>query len=112
VTRGNGFTLYFLGDKSFDVPNQDIDAIENREWMYQQNHLFIEIQHYWNSEYDTNFSLKPTPNNGLKSINFSGNLDVLKERLIAKNISFRQENDKISFETIDKHLATIENSIP
>ena len=56
VKRGAGFTLYFLGDKKLQPPNPDIDAIENREWMYQQSHLFIEIQHYWSSEFDDEFS--------------------------------------------------------
>ena len=109
VTRGNGFTLYFLGDKNLNVPNLDIDAIENREWMYQQSHLFIEIQHYWNSEYDTNFSLKSTPDNGLKRINFSGDLKLLKEKLEINNIPFRQEGESITFETIDKHLISLKN---
>ncbi len=110
VDRGEGFTLYFLGNKNLQAPNPDIDAIENREWMYQQNHLFIEIQHYWNSEYDIDFSLKPTECNGLKSINFSGNLNVIKERLMKNKISFHQEKDKIIFETIDKHQILLKNN--
>lgn len=110
VDRGKGFTLYFLGNKNLQVPNPDIDAIENREWMYQQNHLFIEIQHYWNSEYDIDFSLKPTEGNGLKSINFSGSLNVIKERLMKNKISFHQEKDKIIFETIDKHQISLKNN--
>ncbi|WP_350293721.1 VOC family protein [uncultured Croceitalea sp.] len=111
VTRTNGFTLYFLGDKSLQTPNPDIDALENREWMYQQSHLFIEIQHYWNSEYDAEFALKAKQNNGLQSINFLGDLPLLKKRLKTNNISFHQNNNKITFETIDKHLITLENSI-
>ncbi|MGY0425825.1 MAG: hypothetical protein ACWIPI_03225, partial [Polaribacter sp.] len=111
VTRGKGFTLYFLGNKNLQAPNLDIDAIENREWMYQQSHLFIEIQHYWNSEYDTDFSLKSTQNNGLQNINFSGNLQLLKKRLTNNNISFIQKNDKIIFKTVDKHLISFKNCI-
>ena len=111
VDRANGFTLYFLGDKNLNVPNPDIDAIENREWMYQQCHLFVEIQHYWNSEYDTDFSLKPTLNNGLKSINFSGDITILKEKLKKENILFYQKENKITFETIDKHLVSLKNCI-
>ncbi len=107
VKRGNGFTLYFLGDRNLNVPNKDIDAVENREWMYQQSHWFIEIQHYWGSEYNDDFALKSTFNNGLKRINFSGDLGVLKDRLVINNIPFRQENDKIIFETVDKHEITL-----
>lgn len=111
VNRGNGFTLYFLGGKNLNVPNPNIDAIENREWMYQQSHLFIEIQHYWNSEYDTDFSLNPTLNNGLQSVNFSGDIAVLKEKLKKENISFHQKENKITFETIDKYIVSLKNDV-
>lgn len=109
VNRGKGFTLYFLGDKTLTPPNPDIDAIENREWMYQQRHLFIEIQYYWNSEYDEEFSLNSGTQNGLQSINFSGNKTLLKEKLIANIISFHDEENTIVFETPDKHVISCEN---
>lgn len=103
VNRKNGFTLYFLGSKNLKAPNPDMDAIENREWMYQQEHLFIEIQHYWNSEYDNDFVLNASQNNGLQSINFKGNLERLKERLKKNHISYQEEKDKVIFKTIDDH---------
>ncbi len=107
VDRSNGFTLYFLGDKTLRPPNPDIDAIENREWMYQQSHLFIEIQHYWGSEYDKDFSLNSTSINGLQTINFSGNIVALKEKLKAKSIMFNEEVDKVIFYTVDKHKIVV-----
>lgn len=109
VDRGNGFTLYFLGDKSLEVPNPDIDAIENREWMYQQSHLFIEIQHYWNSEYDDEFYLKSDSKNGLQSINFTGDLSILKGRLLEKDISFQEEEGMLVFKTLDGHTILFKN---
>lgn len=107
VNRGRGFTLYFLGNKNLEAPTPDIDAIENREWMYQQSHLFIEIQHYWNSEYDLDFDLNNNKTNGLQSINFSGDIAVIKERLQTNNITYQESKGNITFETIDKHIITI-----
>lgn len=108
VERGNGFTLYFLGDKHLQAPNADIDAIENREWMYQQSHLFIEIQHYWNSEYDATFQLHAQENSGLQSINFIGDIALLKQRLIAKGMAFEEQENAIAFKTIDGHTVVVE----
>ena len=108
VNRGKGFTLYFLGDKNLQAPNPDIDAIENRKWMYQQSHLFIEIQHFWNSEYDNDFNLENTQQTGLQTINFSGDLDELKERLRLHNIAFKQGKDNISFDTLDNYTIVVE----
>lgn len=72
VDKGNGFTLYFLGNKDLKPPVNDIDALENREWMYQQKATFIELQHYWGSEYqkDFEFQTKETLPMGLDSIHF------------------------------------------
>ncbi|MGB0870598.1 MAG: VOC family protein [Flavobacteriales bacterium] len=107
VNRGRGFTLYFLGNKNLEAPTPDIDAIENREWMYQQSHLFIEIQHFWNSEYDLDFDLNNNKTNGLQSINFYGDIAVIKERLQTYNITFQEAKGNITFETIDKHVISI-----
>lgn len=73
VERGNGFTLYFLADKSLQPPNADIDAIENREWMYQQKATFIELQHYWGSEHQPGFELQNKANSvqGFKGLRFA-----------------------------------------
>ncbi len=102
VNRGKGFSLFFLGSKNLKAPSPDIDAIENRKWMYQQNHLFIEIQHYWNSEYDEEFELT-TPKNGLQKVNFIGDLTSLKQRLIDHQIEFQEVENSISIETIDRY---------
>jgi len=110
VDRGRGFTLYFLGHKNLKVPSIDIDAIENREWMYQQSHLFIEIQHYWNSENNPDFYLNASDKNGLRTINFSGNLEILKKRLIANNIVYNEINDEIIFQNIDHHKISVKTA--
>ncbi|TPN85181.1 VOC family protein [Aquimarina algicola] len=106
VERGRGFTLYFLGNKELTPPSQDIDAIENREWMYQQNHLFIEIQYYWGSEHDHTFALHSNPL-GFASLTFVGDVSVIKNKLQQSNISFSDHQDgsetknQIHFSSID-----------
>ncbi|MFC5046531.1 hypothetical protein ACFSTE_03085 [Aquimarina hainanensis] len=109
VNRGDGFTLYFLGNKNLQAPNTDIDVIENREWMYQQSHLFIEIQ-YWNSEHDNNFLLNSTLENGLQIINFSGDLNILRRRLIESGVVFQERSNKIIFQTIDNHTIKVKTA--
>ena len=95
VDRGNGFTLYFLGKKELQVPNLDIDAIENREWMYQQKEIFIEIQHYWGSEYDKNFALGNTEPLGFRAMVFHiSSLRTLKEKLEKAHIPMKESFTK------------------
>ena len=91
VERENGFTLYFLGDKTLNPPSKDIDAIENREWMYQQNKPFIEIQYYWNSEYNQSLQLKKN-RLGLQSIVFEENYETAIEKLENHAVEFKQES--------------------
>ena len=115
VDRGNGFTLYFLGDQDLVPPRVDIDAIENREWMYQQDHLFIEIQHYWGSEYDSDFVLNIPKQNqmGLGAIKFRGGLAALKNRLERSGLQFGEVMNKetslneIHLQTIDHHQIVV-----
>lgn len=57
VERGSGFTLYFYGPSHLTPPSSDIDAVVNREWLYQQPELFVELQHYWGSEWQPEFRL-------------------------------------------------------
>lgn len=113
VKRSNGFTLYFLGSPELTPPSLDIDALENREWMYQQNHLFIEIQHYWGSEYDDNFILNHN-HQGCQLVKFEGDLLILKNKLLKRNIPFlekenqQESKNEIHFYSVDnlKILAT------
>ena len=107
VNRGNGFTLYFLGSKNLKVPNPDIDAIENREWMYQQKHLFIEVQQYWGNEQDSSFSLNTLEDQGLQTINFKGSLQQIIPKLETQNIPYERKKNHIYFQSIDKHLIQI-----
>ncbi len=40
-----GFELYFLGYPNTPLPNKNVEAIENREWLWQRDFTMIELQH-------------------------------------------------------------------
>ena len=119
VDRNNGFTLYFLGDNGLIAPNPDIDAIENREWMYQQNSAFIELQYYWNSEHQEEFELQTKEEEpiGFKGVKFeTKDLEKVKSDLLEKNISFRsnvnviQSRNEIQIMSPDKYPIIIQEN--
>lgn len=66
VKRYN-FTLYFLAYTEETPPNADLEAVENREWLWQRPYTTLELQHRWGSEPG---SLRPAPpeEEGLVSI--------------------------------------------
>ena len=45
VVAGRDFTLYFLAFTDEMPPNQDIEAIENRPWLWQRPYTTLELQH-------------------------------------------------------------------
>lgn len=89
VKRGSGFTLYFLGDSQLIPPEPDMDAVANREWLYQQNGLFIEIQHYWGNQ-GSDFALN-TGHSDLHHIRFRGDTAMLKKRLDGQRLVFAEK---------------------
>ena len=98
VDHGTGFSLYFLGDKHLEPPYNDIDAVENREWMYQQNTCFIELQHYWGSEFQKEFTLshKADEPMGFKAIQFkTDNLQTLKHDLDSRRVAYANHFDPL-----------------
>lgn len=40
-----GFTLYFYGWSDEPLPNPDLEAIENREWLWARPYTLLELQH-------------------------------------------------------------------
>ncbi|WP_440881614.1 hypothetical protein [Tenacibaculum sp. C7A-26P2] len=102
--NGRGFTLYFLGSKHLQPPNElDLDAIENREWMYQQKESFIELQYYWGSEQDFNLEYTDRSDKavGLKGIVFeTSDLNDVILKLRRSNISTTKQEEEISQEKI------------
>ena len=39
-----GFVLYFLAFTDEKPPNPNVDAVENREWLYQRPYTVLELQ--------------------------------------------------------------------
>ena len=50
LVEPHGFTLYFLASSTQSPPNADIDALENREWLWQRPYTTLELQHFWPGE--------------------------------------------------------------
>ena len=44
------FTLYFLASTTDDPPSVDIDAVDNREWLWQRPCTTLELQHFRTAE--------------------------------------------------------------
>ena len=42
-----GFTLYFLASTAEAPPVADLEAVENREWLWQRPYPTLELQHRW-----------------------------------------------------------------
>jgi len=45
-----GFTLYFLASCEERPPHPDLEAVENREWLWQRPYPTLELQHIWGND--------------------------------------------------------------
>lgn len=52
------FTLFFLGYSSESPPNPDLEAVENRSWLWHRPYTLIELCHNWGTEDDEDFKYK------------------------------------------------------
>ncbi len=43
--HGRGFCLYFYGWSDEALPNADLEAVENREWLWARPYALLELQH-------------------------------------------------------------------
>ena len=48
-----GFSLYFFAFTDEMPPSGDIEAVEDREWLWQRPYTTIELQHVWGTEEST-----------------------------------------------------------
>lgn len=62
-----GFELYFLGYTKDNLPNKNIEAIENRQWLWQRDFTMIELQYILESQKE-NFSYETGISSGFESI--------------------------------------------
>ena len=50
VVAPHRFTLYFLACTDEEPPHADLDAVENREWLWRRPYCTLELQHAWGAE--------------------------------------------------------------
>jgi catechol 2,3-dioxygenase-like lactoylglutathione lyase family enzyme len=50
IVEPYGFTLYFLASTTANPPSVDIDAVDNREWLWQRPYTTLELHHFWTAE--------------------------------------------------------------
>ena len=48
--RRHRFTLYFLSAVADPLPDPDLEAVANREWLWQRPYTTLELQHRWEAE--------------------------------------------------------------
>ncbi|QKJ23257.1 VOC family protein [Poseidonibacter lekithochrous] len=66
-----GFNLYFLALTNDILPNEtDIEAIENREWLWQREYTIIELQHILQFDNDKEFKYEVGKTTGFNKISF------------------------------------------
>lgn len=51
VISEHQFTLYFLACTDESPPDTDIDAVANREWLWQRPYTTLELQHVWRRDW-------------------------------------------------------------
>lgn len=51
VVEPHRFTLYFLACTDEEPPDADLDAMENREWLWKRSYTMLELQHVWGTEH-------------------------------------------------------------
>lgn len=52
VLSERGFTLYFLGYTQETLPSEDVESLDNREWLWKRPYTVLELQHVWGTERD------------------------------------------------------------
>ena len=68
VVASREMTLYFLADSDETLPVEDIDAVANREWLWQRPYTLIELQHIWGTEEDEAFRYRVGSETGFEGL--------------------------------------------
>jgi len=55
------FSLYFLACTDDEPPSSDLEALENREWLWKRKYTTLELQHRWGSEEKEEFAYNFIP---------------------------------------------------
>ncbi len=71
------FTLYFLAATDERPPDPDIDAVSNREWLWQRPYTTLELQHRWDEpEY---FQTGVDAGGGFWGVAFTADVSAIEE---------------------------------
>ena len=62
--NSRGFTLYFLAFTNDVLPNENVEAIDNREWLWQRPYTVLELQHIHRLEANESFKYDTSDENG------------------------------------------------
>lgn len=65
-----GFTLYFLALTDDQPPGSDLEAVENREWLWQRSYTTLEFQHLQGSDASPGLPIAGGP--GFAGLTMSG----------------------------------------
>ncbi|MEX2495636.1 MAG: VOC family protein [Woeseia sp.] len=68
VVGSRGFTLYFLAFTDERPPYEDIEHIENREWLWKRPYTLLELQHIWGTEDNPGFAYRVGAATGFEGI--------------------------------------------
>ena len=85
-----GFTLYFLACTDDEPPVSDLDAVENREWLWQRPYTQLELQHVWGTEKGA-FSYPVGPETGFLGMTLSVSHSISKNEYLSSLKSFMPE---------------------
>ena len=64
-----GMTLYFLAYTDELPPHEDLEAVGNREWLWQRPYTQVELQHIWGTEQQADFHYRVGDVSGFDGIN-------------------------------------------
>lgn len=68
-----GFNIYFLAPNMEELPNKDVQSIENVEWLWQREFTMIELQHIFELENKRDFSYEVGLKTGFDKLTFTSN---------------------------------------
>ena len=71
VVESRGFTLYFLACVDEDPPHEDIENVDNREWLWKRPYTMVELQHIWGTEDEQDFAYRVGPETGFAGVSFA-----------------------------------------
>ena len=91
-----GFKIYFLGypmneneTEMMPKPN-DLDAVENREWLWQRPYTTLELQHRWKTPV-SKYMLAKDDETGWQGIVFQSKLNVMETKKYLKQFDIAVE---------------------